>query len=121
LAGATNALQAVDPAIYGPHRFSHRVGLQKPKKPEQAKILDDIIRSERYDTFNIGAFKVEEIDTRLLVEDCPQFNGGDLVEVVRRAKLQQILKVADTRSRPAQVTQADLSRAIERLRNEGTS
>jgi SpoVK/Ycf46/Vps4 family AAA+-type ATPase len=121
LAAATNSLQAIDPAVYGPHRFSYQIGLQKPKIAQQVEILQDLLQRERYDAFKIAAFKLDAIDPRSLVENCPQFNGGDLVEVVRRAKLEQILRVADTRSRPAQVTQADLFRVIESYRMESAS
>lgn len=121
VAAATNNIHVIDPAIYASHRFNSRLNLSKPDIRVLTRIMQQLMKETVYGRPDLPVF-VPHIDAESLLSSDLQFNGGHLVEVVRRAKELKILETARTGIEPpGQVTEAELDAIIKQYKNEGTS
>ena len=100
LIAATNRPDVLDPALLRPGRFDRQVIVDAPDVGGRLAILEVHARSTPLS---------DDVDLSLLARRTPGFTGADLANVLNEAAL------LAARHGAAQVTRADLGRAVERV------
>lgn len=111
--GATNRLEAIDPALLRPGRFDMLIEVPLPENGQREQIFGIHMtnaekKAEGRELFN------PSLNLAQLITATDGFSGADIEEIIRRALNQKVRQQRETGSKPAPVTTEELLAMIKR-------
>lgn len=102
---ATNRKDILDPALLRPGRFDHQILVPLPTLEERRKIFEIHLRRKPC---------ADGLNLEVLAENSKNLSGAHIEEITRRAAL-EALQAVDFDATQAQITQANLATALEKI------
>ncbi|WP_433218067.1 ATP-binding protein [Dactylosporangium sp. CS-047395] len=113
----TNFPDRVDASLVRSGRFDLKLQVAAPGPQARAEILRKLLRGliARHETPGFRMF-ADDVDADELAAAATGLTGADLKEALRRAQLDQAMREARTGTQAGPITQADLLKALQKLR-----